>query len=226
MDVIKTVLIASIAIVLYYLLLQWPTQANTPERVGEISSQMPMDSSDRSREIPIQLNTNKDSEDSLSLFETPEIESPKTPQTDPLLMSSSRLFILENDTLEVGIDGPSGRVVSSKLKLIKNSKNGETNLGILGPTGENFYFANSGFFTKSQGYLQPEFTKISSYSGEENSKVYELEGGASGLVFKRKIKMYPGKYYLEVEDFIEGGLPEVDVEITPYVVIELSLIHI
>ena len=68
MDVIKTVLIASIAVVLYYLLLQWPTQANTPERIGEISSQMPMDSVDRSREIPSQLNTNKDSEDSLSLF--------------------------------------------------------------------------------------------------------------------------------------------------------------
>ena len=34
MDVIKTVLIASIAVVLYYLLLQWPTQANTPEKGG------------------------------------------------------------------------------------------------------------------------------------------------------------------------------------------------
>ena len=171
MDVIKTVLIASIAVVIYYLLLQWPTQANTPERIGEISSQMPMDSVDRSREIPIQLNTNKDSEDSLSLFETPAIQTPKTPETKAPLMSSSKLFVLENDTLVMEIDGLSGRVVSSKLKLIKNSKNGETNLGIFGSTGENFYFANSGFFTKSQGYLQPEFTKISSYSGEENSKI-------------------------------------------------------
>ena len=52
MDVIKTVLIASIAIVLYYLLLQWPTQANTPEEVREISSQMPMDLVDELRENP------------------------------------------------------------------------------------------------------------------------------------------------------------------------------
>ena len=138
MDVIKAVLIGSIAVVLYYLLLQWPTQANTPEKVGEISSQIPMDSSDISREIPSQLNTNKDSEDSLSLFESPEVQSSRVSETKPPLMSSSRLFVLENDTLVVEIDGPSGRVVSSKLKLIKNSKNGETNLGIFGPTGENF----------------------------------------------------------------------------------------
>ena len=222
MDVIKTVLIASIAVVLYYLLLQWPTQANTPEKVGEISSQIPMDLVDESREMPSQTNINSDSEDSLSLFETPAIQTPKTPETKAPLMSSSKLFVLENDTLVMEIDGLSGRVVSSKLKLIKNSKNGETNLGIFGSTGENFYFANSGFFTKSQGYLQPEFTKISSYSGEENSKIYKLEGAASGLVFKREIKMHPGKYYLEVEDFIEGGLPGVDLEVTPYVVIERS----
>ena len=60
MDVIKTVLIASIAVVLYYLLLQWPTQANTPEKVGEMSSQIPMDLVDESREIPIQTNINSD----------------------------------------------------------------------------------------------------------------------------------------------------------------------
>ena len=60
MDVIKTVLIASIAVVLYYLLLQWPTQANTPEKVGEISSQIPMDLVDESREIPSQTNINLD----------------------------------------------------------------------------------------------------------------------------------------------------------------------
>ena len=67
MDVIKTVLIASIAVVLYYLLLQWPTQANTPEKAEEISSQMPMDSVDEAREIPSQTNIIKDSEDSLSI---------------------------------------------------------------------------------------------------------------------------------------------------------------
>ena len=135
MDVIKTVLIASIAVVLYYLLLQWPTQANTPERVEEISSQMPMDLVDESREIPSQTNINSDSEDSLSLFETPAIQTPKTPETKAPLMSSSKLFVLENDTLVMEVDGLSGRVVSSKLKLIKNSKNGETNLGIFGSTG-------------------------------------------------------------------------------------------
>ena len=93
MDVIKTVLIASIAVVLYYLLLQWPTQANTPERVEEISSQMPMDLVDESREMPSQTNINSDSEDSLSLFETPSIQAPKTPETKaPLMSSSSYLF--------------------------------------------------------------------------------------------------------------------------------------
>jgi YidC/Oxa1 family membrane protein insertase len=222
MDVIKTALIACIAIVLYYLLLQWPTQANSPEEAGEISSQMPMDSGSEAREIPSQIMIDSGSEDSLSLFETPATVALKTPETKTTLISTGRLFVVENDTLLMEVDGLSGRFVSSKLKFVKNSKNGESNLGIFGPTGENFYFANSGFFNKSQGYLQPGFTKINSYSGEDNSKIYELEGAASGLIFKRKIKMYPGKYYLEVEDFIEGGLPGVDVEVTPYVVIERS----
>ena len=80
MDVIKTVLIACIAIVLYYLLLQGPTQANSPGEAGEISSQIPVDLGSESREIPSQIMIDSGSEDSLSLFETPVSEAPKTPE--------------------------------------------------------------------------------------------------------------------------------------------------
>ena len=137
MDVIKTALIACIAIVLYYLLLQWPTQANSP---GEASSQMPVDLGSEVREIPSQIMIDSGSEDSLSRFETPVSETPKTPEKETTLISTSRLFIVENDTLLMEVDGLSGRFVSSKLKYVKNSKGGESNLGIFGSTGENFYF--------------------------------------------------------------------------------------
>ena len=40
MDVIKTVLIACIAVVLYYLLMQWPTQARSPEKIDELLSKI------------------------------------------------------------------------------------------------------------------------------------------------------------------------------------------
>lgn len=207
MDVIKTVLIASIAVVVYYLLLQWPTQANTPESVEEISNNIILEN---------------DSEDLLSPLESPTLDAPSPGGAIDQKASTGKVFTVENDTLLIEIDSTSGRLISSKLKFIKSSKGGEEDFGIFGPTGSNFYSANSGFFNKSQGYLQPKFTKFSSYAGQQSSKIYELQGESSGLIFKRKIQLYPGKYYLEIEDSVEGGLPGIDVEVTPYVVIERS----
>lgn len=207
MDVIKTVLIASIAVVVYYLLLQWPTQANTLESVKEISNNILIEN---------------DSEDLLSPLESPTLDAPSAEGAIDQKTPTGKVFTVENDTLLIEIDSTSGKLISSKLKLIKSSKGGEEDFGIFGSTGNNFYSANSGFFNKSQGYLQPKFTKFGSYSGQQNSKIYELQGESSGLLFKRKIQLYPGKYYLEVEDSVEGGLPGIDVEVTPYVVIERS----
>jgi len=208
MDVVKTGLMVCIGVVLYYLLLQWPSSSPVVEQGDDI--------------LINEIIDQNDSEDLLSPLEKEEqiIINPLTKIS--INAEKNNLLVVENDILSVGIDGPSGRFISSTLKRIKNSKNGETSFSLFGPTGTNFYFANSGFFTKTQGYLKPNFTKSNSFSGDAGSTIYELEGAASGLLFKRIITLYPEKYFVNVEDIITGSLGEVGVEITPYVVIERS----
>ena len=208
MDVVKTGLMVCIGVVLYYLLLQWPSSSPVVEQGDDI--------------LINEIIDQNDSEDLLSPLEKEEqiIINPLTKIS--INAEKNNLLVVENDILSVGIDGPTGRFISSTLKQIKNSKNGETSFSLFGPTGTNFYFANSGFFTKTQGYLKPNFTKSNSFSGDAGSTVYELEGAASGLLFKRIITLYPEKYFIDVEDIITGSLNEVGVEITPYVVIERS----
>jgi len=208
MDVVKTGLMVCIGVVLYYLLLQWPSSSPVVEQGDNI--------------LINEIIDQNDSEDLLSPLEKEEqiIINPLTKIS--INAEKNNLLVVENDILSVGIDGPTGRFISSTLKRIKNSKNGETSFSLFGPTGTNFYFANSGFFTKTQGYLKPNFTKSNSFSGDAGSTIYELEGAASGLLFKRIITLYPEKYFVNVEDIITGSLGEVGVEITPYVVIERS----
>jgi YidC/Oxa1 family membrane protein insertase len=208
MDVVKTGLMVCIGVVLYYLLLQWPSSSPVVEQGDDI--------------LINEIIDQNDSEDLLSPLEKEEqiIINPLTKIS--INAEKNNLLVVENDILSVGIDGPTGRFISSTLKRIKNSKNGETSFSLFGPTGTNFYFANSGFFTKTQGYLKPNFTKSNSFSGDAGSTIYELEGAASGLLFKRIITLYPEKYFVNVEDIITGSLGEVGVEITPYVVIERS----
>jgi YidC/Oxa1 family membrane protein insertase len=208
MDVVKTGLMVCIGVVLYYLLLQWPSSSPVVEQGDDI--------------LINEIIDQNDSEDLLSPLEKEE-QITIDPQTKiSINAEKNNLLVVENDILSVGIDGPTGRFISSTLKRIKNSKNGETSFSLFGPTGTNFYFANSGFFTKTQGYLKPNFTKSNSFSGDAGSTIYELEGAASGLLFKRIITLYPEKYFVNVEDIITGSLGEVGVEITPYVVIERS----
>ncbi len=208
MDVVKTGLMVCIGVVLYYLLLQWPSSSPVVEQGDDIFINEIIDQND--------------SEDLLSPLEKEE-QITIDPQTKiSINAEKNNLLVVENDILSVGIDGPTGRFISSTLKQIKNSKDGETFFSLFGSTGTNFYFANSGFFTKNQGYLKPNFTKSNSFSGDAGSTVYELEGSASGLLFKRIITLYPEKYFVNVEDIITGSLGEVGVEITPYVVIERS----
>ena len=208
MDVVKTGLMVCIGVVLYYLLLQWPSSSPVVEQGDDI--------------LINEIIDQNDSEDLLSPLEKEE-QITIDPQTKiSINAEKNNLLVVENDILSVGIDGPTGRFISSTLKHIKTSKNGETSLGLFGPTGTNFYFANSGFFTKTQGYLKPNFTKSYSFSGDAGSTIYELEGTTSGLLFKRIITLYPEKYFINVEDVITGSLDEVGVEITPYVVIERS----
>ena len=91
----------------------------------------------------------------------------------------------------------------------------------------------------SKIFLNPEFTKITEEPGDENLRVFVLEGTSGGLNFSRKIEIEETGYSIKIEDTVSSSLSE-DVAITPYVVIErddseveedglmytLSLIHI
>ena len=104
-------------------------------------------------------------------------------------------FEIQNDDLSLLVESTTGRVEVSSLKNISEEKGSEERFNIFGKTydansgKENIYFANSGFYTRAQGYLNPQFEKITEQSVETGSKVYILEGTSGGLNFSRKIEI-------------------------------------
>ena len=208
MDVIKTSLIIGIAITFYYLLLQWPADNQSAVIETEDTSY---------------LSNYDESEPSLS-------ESLSPLSTSPILNngndeSEDKYFQIQNENLSLLVNAKTGRFEFSKLKTINKSKDSDEPFMVLGKTLnkdsgiENIYFANSGFYTRAQGYLNPEFTKFSERQADGNSRIYSLEGSANGMSFSRTIEMPKNGYKLVVEDRIISSLNE-DVSITPYVVIE------
>ena len=208
MDVIRTSLIFAIAITLYYLLLQWPVD-NIDTTYGSEDSN--------------QLLSISDSEDSLSetlspLSSTPSSESPKP-------IEESKYFEVQNNDLYLRVDSKTGRFVYSSLENISETKDSDRTFKILGRTynsdsgKENSYFANSGFYTRTQGYLDPEFSKITKLNTSTDDRAYLLEGSSSGMTFSRKIVMQNNGYAISVEDKVTSSIGD-DITVTPYVVIE------
>ena len=123
------------------------------------------------------------------------------------------------------MDAKTGRFVYSELKNISKEKDQKLPFQILGKTlkedrlVENLYFANSGFYTQSQGYLDPQFSNMRIEKKEDSSTAYYLEGSSGGLNFQRKILFASSGYRVDVEDTIISGLGE-KITVTPYVVIE------
>ncbi len=208
MDVIKTSLIIGIGLTFYYLLLQWPTD----NFIYDGSSQE-----------QLEVNTFSDSERSLSEPLAP-LSQPNQGlgEVDPQKLN---YFEIQNDDLSLLIESRTGRFEVSSLKNISEEKGSEERFNIFGKTydansgKENVYFANSGFYTRAQGYLDPQFEKITEQSVETGSKVYILEGTSGGLNFSRKIEIENTGYSLKVEDTVSSVLGE-DISMTPYVVIE------
>ena len=208
MDVIKTSLIIGIGLTFYYLLLQWPTD----NYIYDGSSQE-----------QLEVNAFSDSERSLSEPLAP-LSQPNQGlgEVDPQKLN---YFEIQNDDLSLLIESRTGRFEVSSLKNISEEKGSEERFNIFGKTydansgKENIYFANSGFYTRAQGYLNPQFEKITEQSVETGSKVYILEGTSGGLNFSRKIEIENTGYSLKVEDTVSSVLGE-DISVTPYVVIE------
>ena len=208
MDVIKTSLIIGIAVTFYYLLLQWPTEAKTYQEVSNLDSKInTLNESDRSLSEP------------LTTFSEPsDVE-------DSIPAAVGETFVIENDDLLLNVDAKTGRFVYSELKNISKEKDQNLPFQILGKTikedrlVENLYFANSGFYTQSQGYLDPQFSDMRIEKKEDSSTAYYLEGSSGGLNFQRKIQFASSGYRVDVEDTIISGLGE-KITVTPYVVIE------
>ena len=208
MDVIKTSLIIGIAVTFYYLLLQWPTEAKTYQEVSNLDSK---------------INTLNESDRSLSEPLTTFSEPSDVEDSSPAAVGET--FVIENDDLLLNVDAKSGRFVYSELKNISKEKDQKLPFQILGKTikedrlVENLYFANSGFYTQSQGYLDPQFSDMRIEKREGSSTTYYLEGSSGGLNFQRKIQFASSGYRVDVEDTIISGLGE-KITVTPYVVIE------
>ena len=208
MDVIKTSLIIGIGLTFYYLLLQWPTD----NYINDGSSQEHQE-----------IKAFSDSERSLS--------EPLAPLSQPnqglgeVAPQKLNYFEIQNDDLSLLVESRTGRFEVSSLKNISEEKGSEERFNIFGKTydansgKENIYFANSGFYTRTQGYLNPQFEKITEQSVETGSKVYILEGTSGGLNFSRKIEIENTGYSLKIEDTVNSVLGE-DISMTPYVVIE------
>tara|TARA_E500000331_G_scaffold32002_1_gene26827 strand:+ start:281 stop:1912 length:1632 start_codon:yes stop_codon:yes gene_type:complete len=200
MDVIKTSLIIGIGLTLYYLLLQWPNEAGLySESPGTI----------------IETEGKVDSEYSLT-----EPLSPLSPLSDnkPKNLSESvEVFEIENDDLSIFVEKSTGRFTISFLKNVFLEKGGEDPFVVLDPN--NSYSANSGFYTRTQGYLKPNFTKISEDLGVNGKNIYVLEGTANGIAFRKKIEMDVRGYEINIQDEIQSSMSE-DIDITPYVLLE------
>ena len=208
MDVIKTSLIIGIAVTFYYLLLQWPTEAKTYQEVSNLDSKInTLNESDRSLSEP------------LTTFSEPSDDE------DSIPAAVGETFVIENDDLLLNVDAKTGRFVYSELKNISKEKDQKLPFQILGKTikedrlVENLYFANSGFYTQSQGYLDPQFSDMRIEKREDSSTTYYLEGSSGGLNFQRKIQFASSGYRVDVEDTIISSLGE-KITVTPYVVIE------
>ena len=200
MDVIKTSLIIAIGITFYYLLLQWPNQVEN----YEVSTNYTTES--------IEFG---DSEDLLT-----EPLSPLSEQNEIQIESATQpleVFEIENDDLSLFVEKTTGKFTISFLKNISLEKGGKDPFVVLDPN--NSYSANSGFYTRSQGYLKPNFSKISESLGVNGKNIFTLEGETNGISFKKKIEMDVVGYGIKIFDEITSTIND-DITVTPYVLIE------
>ena len=232
MDFIKIALIGAIAVTVYYLLLQWPPVATSGDS-SFISEVKEIDT------IPHSNSIINDSKDSLSVLElSPSQSSDLTVGVSEVDSSFSKLFYLSNDVLNIGVDSLTGRFVSAEMEGVRSEKDSVELVSMFGnrlvsEAGEDCpqnlgalmlnskcvgnYFASSGFYSVSDGYLNPNFSYLEEVDLDGGIKLYILSGQEGGLSFTKKILFRPGEYTLSVEDIV--GLEEGMVspkKITPY----------
>ena len=197
MDYIKISLIGLIAVILYYLALQWSGLPQEEVKFEIIENE----------NITLNEEVFKDSKDSLSALDTTPsqvVESGESIITEAL---SSRLFSLDNDVLRIEIDSLTGRYVAANLIPIKTEKGSDESLSIFGSrqidpeegcpvylgaaqTSKGCvgnYFASSGFYSPGLGYLNPKFSSLEIMPLGDGGVIYILSGANEDLLFTRRV---------------------------------------
>ena len=222
MDYIKISLIGCIAVIAYYLLLQWPP-SSIEVPINQITSQENLVASQEPAEtILFKEEVLIDSKDSLSELGSLSSSSGLAVSDNKIETNLARVFSLNNDVLNIEIDAVTGRFVKAGMKNIKVEKDEDESVSLFGPRlideedgcpvglgatqkGQGCvgnYFASSGFYSASAGYLDPNFKSIEKLSMDDGGAIYILSGENADMFFTRRVWMRPGEYSLEVEDSV------------------------
>ena len=226
MDYIKLSLIGLIAVIVYYLALQWS---------GLPSEEIKLEITENET-ITLNEEVFKDSKDSLSALDAAPPQVVESGESITTEVTPSRRFSLDNDVLRIEIDSLTGRYVAANLIPIKTEKGSDESLSIfgsrqidsedgcpvyLGATQTNRgcvgnYFASSGFYSPGLGYLNPKFSSLEKMSLGDGGVIYILSGENEDLLFTRRVLMRPGLFSLEVEDIVGLKVGSEPTNVVPY----------
>ena len=226
MDYIKISLIGLIAVIVYYLALQWSGLPNEEIKLEVTENET----------ITLNEEVFKDSKDSLSALDAAPPQVVASGESITAEVTPSRRFSLDNDVLRIEIDSLTGRYVAANLIPIKTEKGSDESLSIfgsrqidtedgcpvyLGAVQTNRgcvgnYFASSGFYSPGLGYLNPKFSSLEKMSLGDGGVIYILSGENEDLLFTRRVLMRPGLFSLEVEDIVGLKVGSEPTNVVPY----------
>ena len=226
MDYIKISLIGLIAVIVYYLALQWSGLPNEEIKLEVTENET----------ITLNEGVFKDSKDSLSALDAAPPQVVESGESITAEVTPSRRFSLDNDVLRIEIDSLTGRYVAANLIPIKTEKGSDESLSIfgsrqidtedgcpvyLGAVQTNRgcvgnYFASSGFYSPGLGYLNPKFSSLEKMSLGDGGVIYILSGENEDLLFTRRVLMRPGLFSLEVEDIVGLKVGSEPTNVVPY----------
>ena len=226
MDYIKISLIGLIAVIVYYLALQWSGLPNEEIKLEVTENET----------ITLNEEVFKDSKDSLSALDAAPPQVVESGESITAEVTPSRRFSLDNDVLRIEIDSLTGRYVAANLIPIKTEKGSDESLSIFGSrqidTEEGCpvylgaaqtnrgcvgnYFASSGFYSPGFGYLNPKFSSLEKMSLGDGGVIYILSGENEDLLFTRRVLMRPGLFSLEVEDIVGLKVGSEPTNVVPY----------
>ena len=226
MDYIKISLIGLIAVIVYYLALQWSGLPNEEIKLEVTENET----------ITLNEEVFKDSKDSLSALDAAPPQVVESGESITAEVTPSRRFSLDNDVLRIEIDSLTGRYVAANLIPIKTEKGSDESLSIfgsrqidpeegcpvyLGAAQTNRgcvgnYFASSGFYSPGLGYLNPKFSSLEKMSLGDGGVIYILSGENEDLLFTRRVLMRPGLFSLEVEDIVGLKVGSEPTNVVPY----------